>query len=72
MRVLLFLLILLSSCATTKMSGISTEIYAKCIANNGEQAVFESKNPNYSQIIVKDKVTKYKVGRSYVLILRKK
>ncbi len=69
---MLFLLMLLSSCITTTKSGISTEIYAKCISNNGDQAVFECTNPNYSQIIVKDKVTKYKVGRSYVLILRKK
>lgn len=67
----LVLLLLLSSCTTTKNTGISTEVIAKCTSKLGDQAKFESSNPNYSEIIVKGNVKKYRVGRSYVLILRK-
>ncbi len=69
--VLVLLIILLSSCITTDNIGIRTEILAKCIANNGSEAKFESNNPNYSEIIITGHAKKYKVGREYVLILRK-
>lgn len=72
MRVVAFVLILfILGCASTEQSGVSTEIIAKCTYNTGEQAIFESTNPNYSEIIIKNKTRKYKVGKTYVLILRK-
>lgn len=67
----LVLLLLLSSCATTNNVGISTEVIAKCISKTSNQAVFRSTNSNYGEIIVEGRVKKYKVGNSYVLILRK-
>lgn len=72
MKVFAFVIMLfMFGCASTEQSGVSTEIIAKCTYNTGGQAIFESTNPNYSEIIIKNKTQKYKVGKTYVLILRK-
>lgn len=60
-----------TACVSTNTTGIKTEIVAKCTYNTGDQAIFESNNPNYSEIIIKEKTHRYKVGNTYVLILRK-
>ena len=67
----LVLLLLISACTTIDQTGIKTEIIAKCTYNTGGQAIFESTNPNYSEIIIKSKTRKYIVGKTYLLILRK-
>jgi|694.fasta_scaffold02897_32 hypothetical protein len=72
MRIAAFVLLLLfCGCASTEQTGISTEILATCTHNTGDQAIFESNNPNYSEVIIKSRTHRYKVGKKYVLILRK-
>lgn len=68
----LFLLLILSSCSVTKDSGVTIHIRAKCILNSGDQAIFESKYGGYNEIIVKDHVNQYEVGRYYMLEFKKK
>ena len=67
----MLIILLLSSCKTTNIDGIETEILAKCVSKDSNEAKFRSENPNYHEIIIKDHLSKYKVGRNYVLILRK-
>lgn len=72
MKIVAFvMLLLLSACASTEQTGVTTEILATCTYNTGDQAVFESNNPNYSEIIIKSRTHRYKVGKKYLLILRK-
>ena len=72
MKLLILICILLfSACRLSSTEDFSTEILAKCVKIENGEATFKSTNSNYSEIVVKDHVHKYKVGRQYVLILRK-
>jgi len=64
-------ILLFSSCKLTSTENFRTEILARCIKIENGEATFKSANSNYSEIVVKDHLHKYKVGRQYVLILRK-
>lgn len=72
MKLIIFVCILLfSSCKLRSTEDFRTEILARCVKIENGEAVFKSTNSNYSEIVVKDHLHKYKVGHQYVLILRK-
>ncbi len=64
-------ILLFSSCKLTSTEEFRTEILAKCVKIENGEATFKSANLNYSEIVVKDHLYKYKVGQQYILILRK-
>lgn len=69
---IIILLFITSSCGVSNYSGVEIEVKAKCISINGSESTFETENTNYGEIIVSGKSSSYKVGNTYILVLRKK
>ena len=69
--IILVCILLFSGCKIRSSEEFHTEILAKCVKIENGEATFKSTNSNYSEIVVKDHVRKYKVGLQYLLILRK-